>query len=458
MFNRYLRLCLILPAVTAFTLDLTTPIVAGVPTELKWEREANDPKHWVVSIVDRTMPEDYTGSLSEDLIDIGGKKGDVGGEEDDKGKFNITFPDAGQFQLVALETETMQQFGMSDYVDVDEPEDSPNETSTASASASATATDSESASATTSPTRSPEDSSLSPAGASSRPKSKTAVIIGSIIGASVLLTLLVIFLCILRNRRREIARRHTFHKDMMVQRRGAPASLDRLASRSDSQAGSSEGAAERMEEGSNRSHGYTDNSEAELGNSKRVATGYPNMPMPYSSNMPGGSSSPLPSGAAASYHVGAAQPSMNGPRGPRAPASGQLPPRTPLTPAIILSPPANGSYAPMAIPLSPSDTEPYTGAYPHSPSLVPIPTTPNTSTPGLTGPPTERQTALDARISKLQNRIGELQHQVGMVSTVWDLRKEILWLREQRASSWARGETDVPPGGWERWLVGDVGR
>jgi len=63
--------------------------------------------------------------------------------------------------------------------------------------------------------------------------------------------------------------------------------------------------------------------------------------------------------------------------------------------------------------------------------------------------PTPRQMQLDNRIQELEQQMLGIRRQnrgqAGMRSVLEHMRMKAEWLRDQRDSPWARGETDEPP-------------
>ena len=95
-------------------------------------------------------------------------------------------------------------------------------------------------------------------------------------------------------------------------------------------------------------------------------------------------------------------------------------------------------------------------AFPHSAAL-PFPTSPNrpvsTYTP-VHGAPTDRQILLSKRVRQLEEMMHEIRFKPGMSRVLEQLRMQVSWLRAQRNSPWALGETDETPLHYDLYLGG----
>lgn len=67
--------------------------------------------------------------------------------------------------------------------------------------------------------------------------------------------------------------------------------------------------------------------------------------------------------------------------------------------------------------------------------------------------PTKRQVQLNKRVKQLEEMMHEIRFRPGMSRVLEQLRVQVAWLRQQRNSAWALGETDVPPPHYEVYLL-----
>jgi len=65
---------------------------------------------------------------------------------------------------------------------------------------------------------------------------------------------------------------------------------------------------------------------------------------------------------------------------------------------------------------------------------------------------TTRQAQMKLRLTELEERVSELQGQVGMGRVLEQMKAQIDWLQKQQHSRWALGETDVPPHNYELYM------
>jgi len=249
-------------------------------------------------------------------------------------------------------------------------------------------------------------------------------ILGGVIGALLLLTLLVAVFIYIWRRRRTALHRISFHKDMMVQRR--------LPDMNETQSGIvpypfASSPIQQPPPAYNRSSQSTD-----------VECAYSERPSSLASSYSSGTSGILPP-SRVSAHLGTGH-IVPSPRGPREQSN-------------------------------PIKRDPPSAKMVHF-NLTPVP-----QLPALPVAPqilTSRQKALVNRIVQLQNQINDIQEEgrpsisltrarassvastnesLNKKQVLEDMQKQLVWLAEAKESRWALNETDIKPAGYSRHMT-----
>lgn len=204
----------------AVTLGVAPSVEVSVATQVDWSRTNGDPTVFDLRIVH-----------VQDERDLMLVAATVQARDDEfNGTTVVTFPLKGIYTLKAIDfNHGNRLLATSNEIHVEATLLSSSTTgtpaSTVTSTSTSSATETTHGPSSTMPTNSP--SSQATTGLTHRTKS---AIIGGVIGGVAALMVLVVLLCFLIKRRRDVStdnRRYTFHRDFMVQRRSALADLER---------------------------------------------------------------------------------------------------------------------------------------------------------------------------------------------------------------------------------------
>ncbi|KAF9552286.1 hypothetical protein CPC08DRAFT_768427 [Agrocybe pediades] len=198
----------LLPSTLSLSLTLSPASVVGIPSLVVWIRDpASDPSG--------TLEFDLRFVQVQPEQDVGLALANIKLEDGENvGTGQVVFPGAGGFTLKAVTGSPRNTLiGTSNAVTavvLDNPSTStlPVSSSTASSSASSVSPS----------TRLPDAPTTPPNSKSTR---NMPAIVGAVVGSILLVSLLAVLLIFLHRRRKQIRKRLTFHRDMMVQRRAS---------------------------------------------------------------------------------------------------------------------------------------------------------------------------------------------------------------------------------------------